>query len=85
MSDSYSVLIEEAQTLINGAEQRIERHLWQISLLERDGWDSSGERLILSGMERGLRHLQLYRAVLNSNQVAQLVLPEYARARFLGA
>jgi len=39
--------------------------------------------LIIQRMQAGVRYLELYRAVLASNQAAEWVLPEYARAGLL--
>lgn len=76
MSLSRDVLVANADTLVDRAEQRI--GLFKLHLHNRQRQGLECERLTarVSRMELELKRLQLYRAVMRTTQFTDAVMPE---------
>ena len=71
MSLSNELLVAEAERLIARTEREVRRH--------RSGGEHARQA------ERGLKRLQLYRAVLKGTNSAHALMPEYVTARGLAS
>jgi hypothetical protein len=76
MSLSRDVLVANAEQLVDRAEQRIS--LFKLHLRSRQDQGLDCERLTakVGRMERDLKRLQLYRAVMRTTHVTDAVMPE---------
>jgi hypothetical protein len=76
MSLSRDVLVANAEHLVDRAEQRI--FLFKLHLRSRQDQGLDCERLNakVSRMERDLKRLQLYRAVMRTTHFTDAVMPE---------
>ena len=66
MVASPNLLVEETTRAIERLEMRLEQHRALLAALPQDSWEVSKAAGNIAQMEKGLKRLQLYSAILNS-------------------